>query len=212
MWVCCCFSLFIRSFCRSLFADLERDRCRKLDMLRDMQSVHQLRVVSGLEAELEAAVARLRREHLANVAVELDKIRADTAAMEDEINAHFEQERKEMAVLQRRVVDKKFVHSRSARAGAAREWRELQQRCRCPWRAHTFACTTRVRLRSPLPTLIFFFFSLFFPFCPPPPSTRFRTRQLQKELDVYKAKREEVVPPAHLAKLCLLAHDLESSQ
>lgn len=66
-----------------------------------------MRVVSALEDQLEREVTRLRREHLSNVAVELAKIRDDLATMEDEVNAHFAQEKKEMSVMQQRVVEKK---------------------------------------------------------------------------------------------------------
>lgn len=70
-------------------------------------------------------------------------------------------------------------------------------------------CSCLFALRFDAPSSVTHFFSFlscslsYFP-C--------RTRQLEKELASYKAKREEVLPPAHLTKLCLLAHDLESSE
>ena len=48
-----------------------------------------------------------RQEHLANVAVELEKIAREVADMEGEIDAYYAQEKKEMQVMQRKVVAKK---------------------------------------------------------------------------------------------------------
>ena len=90
-----------------LLRDLEEERCGKLDVLRSMQSLHQSRVVSELERRMEEEIARIRREHLINVAVEVSKIAGEVEHMSEEINAFYAHERKQLAATQATLEAKK---------------------------------------------------------------------------------------------------------